>query len=99
MKRSSVISYTLFRVTQEKQLKMGALIQKTLDEGSVEAPTLDDARLDHLSYPHRQHVQGMLSSLSSMWDGTLGEINMFKHRINLIPGPKPVYSHPCRAGP
>jgi hypothetical protein len=40
----------------------------------------------------------MLEPHQSMWDGHLGEITATQHRIDLIPGAKPVHSQPYRAG-
>ena len=33
-----------------------------------------------------------------MWDGSLGEISTTEHRIDVIPGSKPVSQQPYRAG-
>ncbi|MGH0053304.1 MAG: reverse transcriptase/ribonuclease H family protein, partial [Sphaerochaetaceae bacterium] len=92
-------SVTLSRVSQEKQNKMGELMQNTLDKDVIEAPTIDDARLEHLSEEHRDRVREILNKFPSMWNGTLGEINTIEHNIDLIPGTKAFFSHPYRAGP
>lgn len=34
-----------------------------------------------------------------MWDGRLGTVSASKHRIDLVPGAKPVFQPPYRAGP
>lgn len=94
-----LLSVTLSRFRQEKQHKMGALIHKPLDKGLIDAPTLDDPRLDHLPDRHRQRVCNTFSLFSSMRDGNLGEINPVEHRIDLIPDTKPIYAHFYRAEP
>jgi hypothetical protein len=34
-----------------------------------------------------------------MWDGSLGHVHASNHKIELLPGARPVRSHPYRAGP
>jgi Reverse transcriptase (RNA-dependent DNA polymerase) len=41
----------------------------------------------------------MLDKHFSMWNGRLGQVHSTAHRIDLIPGQKPVYCQPYRAGP
>lgn len=40
----------------------------------------------------------MLSNFESMWSGRLGQVNLAKHRITLIPEAKPIYQLWRRAG-
>jgi Reverse transcriptase (RNA-dependent DNA polymerase) len=54
--------------------------------------------LDHLPNDLRQKVVGMLTKHQDMWSGNLGEIKVTSHRIELIPGAKPVFQPPYRAG-
>jgi hypothetical protein len=41
----------------------------------------------------------MLEPHKSMWDGRLGEVSATKHRIDLVPGARPINSLPYRAVP
>ena len=41
----------------------------------------------------------MLEDYTHMWDGRLGNVEAAKHRINFVPGAKPVCQAPYRAGP
>ena len=41
----------------------------------------------------------MLAKHRSMWSGRLGQVQSTNHRIDLIPGQKPVHCQPYRAGP
>ncbi len=34
-----------------------------------------------------------------MWQGHLGQVKVTEHLIDLVPGSKPVFSQPYRAGP
>jgi transposase InsO family protein len=58
----------------------------------------DQVDLSHLESAERQAVTDMLEPHQAMWDGHLGEVTATKHRIDLIPGAKPVHSQPYRAG-
>jgi Reverse transcriptase (RNA-dependent DNA polymerase) len=59
----------------------------------------DEVDLPTLQGEWKGKVMTLLERYSHMWDGSLGEIKATKHRIQLIPGSKPVHSHPYRAGP
>lgn len=54
--------------------------------------------LSELSPARRTIVRAMLKPFSSMWDGKLGEVKVTEHRIELLPGARPVFSQPYRAG-
>ena len=54
--------------------------------------------LAHLMPQEREKVLAMLSKHRTMWDGRLGQVHSTAHRIQLIPGAKPAYSQPYRAG-
>ena len=60
---------------------------------TVETVELDVERADH------EKIRRMLRKHESLWDGTMGEINITKHSIDLIPGARPFKSSPYRAGP
>jgi RNase H-like domain found in reverse transcriptase/Reverse transcriptase (RNA-dependent DNA polymerase)/Integrase zinc binding domain/Integrase core domain/Chromo (CHRromatin Organisation MOdifier) domain/Retroviral aspartyl protease len=55
--------------------------------------------LAHLLPLDREKVFQMLCKHRSMWDGRLGHVHSTSHRIDLIPGAKPVHAQPYRAGP
>jgi hypothetical protein len=46
----------------------------------------------------RAQVIETLTPFARMWDGNLGKINTTPHRIEIIPGAKPVFQRPYRAG-
>ena len=48
---------------------------------------------------HRPRVLELLQPFESMWSGHLGTIKATEHRIELLPGSKPVHQPPYRAGP
>jgi hypothetical protein len=54
--------------------------------------------LSHLDSTERKAVTNMLEPHQAMWDGHLGEVTATQHRIDLIPGARPVHSQPYRAG-
>jgi hypothetical protein len=58
----------------------------------------EELQVDHLSSVDQNHVLSMLSKHSSMWKGSLGEICITKHHIELQSAAKPVYQPPYRAG-
>ena len=40
-----------------------------------------------------------MRNYADMWDGSLGEINVMSHPIELVPGTRPIAQQPYRAGP
>jgi hypothetical protein len=58
----------------------------------------DQLDLCHLEPAERKTVTDMLEPHKAMWDGHLGEVTATQHRIDLIPGARPVHSRPYRAG-
>ena len=40
----------------------------------------------------------MLRKYADMWDGSLGEIAVTQHHIDLEEGARPITQQPCRAG-
>jgi hypothetical protein len=55
--------------------------------------------LAHLLPQQRETVLQLLAKHRKMWDGRLGRVDATTHRIDLVPGAKPVHSQPYRAGP
>jgi RNase H-like domain found in reverse transcriptase/Reverse transcriptase (RNA-dependent DNA polymerase) len=55
--------------------------------------------LAHLLPQQRETVFHLLAKHRKMWDGRLDRVNATTHRIDLVPGAKPVHSQPYRAGP
>jgi Reverse transcriptase (RNA-dependent DNA polymerase) len=56
-------------------------------------------QLGHLNGEERAEILDMLAKRRSMWSGRLGQVQSTNHRIDLIPGQKPVHCQPYRAGP
>jgi hypothetical protein len=54
--------------------------------------------LDHLSETLNDQVVNMLSKHDYMWAGSLDEIYITQHRIELQKNAKPIYQAPYRAG-
>jgi hypothetical protein len=70
------------------------------DRPDVEGDTWKEAvQLGHLPTADRAEILGMLQKHRSMWNGRLGQVHSTAHRIDLIPGQKPVHCRPYRAGP
>ena len=59
---------------------------------------VEDLNLSHLSNKRQRELIRMLKEFQPMWDGHLGEINITKHRIELLPGTRPIRQHPYRTG-
>ena len=47
----------------------------------------------------RDRIEGLLEPFEDMWSGRLGSLKATEHRIDLLPGSKPVHQPPYRAGP
>jgi hypothetical protein len=70
------------------------------DRPDVEGDTWKEAvKLGHLPTADRAEILGMLKKHRSMWNGRLGQVHSIAHRIDLMPGQKPVHCQPYRAGP
>jgi hypothetical protein len=52
----------------------------------------------HLTPQERETVLTMLGKHRTMWYGRLEQVHTTSHRIQLVPGAKPAYSKPYRAG-
>jgi hypothetical protein len=59
----------------------------------------EDVNLTHLLAHEREKVFRVLGKHRSMWDGHLGLVHSTSHRIDLVPGAKPIHAQPYRAGP
>ncbi len=64
----------------------------------TESSWKDEIDLAHLELHVRAEVFNLLEPHGRMWDGHWGTITATRHRIDLQPGARPVYSHPYRAG-
>lgn len=74
---------------------------ENLRGGGGDAPTpftVDDIDLSELTPIRQNTVRKMLKPFTSMWHGKLGEVKITEHRIDLVPGARPVFSQPYRAG-
>jgi hypothetical protein len=70
------------------------------DRPDVDGDTWKEAvQLGHLPAEDRAEILGMLEKHRSMWNGRLGQVHSTAHRIDLLPGQKPVHCQPYRAGP
>jgi hypothetical protein len=59
----------------------------------------EGVQMGHLNGEERAEILDMLQKHRSMWSGRLGQVQSTNHRIDLIPGHKPVQCQPYRAGP
>jgi hypothetical protein len=59
----------------------------------------EDVNLTHLLPHEREKVFRDLGKHRSIWNGHLGHVHSTSHMIDLVPGAKPVYAQPYRAGP
>jgi hypothetical protein len=70
------------------------------DRPDVEGDTWKEAvQLGQLPTADRAAILGMLEKHRSMWNGKLGQVHSTAHRIDFLPGQKPVQCQPYRAGP
>ena len=60
---------------------------------------VEDLSFDKVPSVYHERIRALLRRYSDMCSGTLGEINVTEHRIDLIEGAKPVHAQPYRAGP
>ena len=61
-------------------------------------PWTGDVKLDHLEEKLRDKVVELLRKYANICDGTLGTLKGAVHRIEIVPGAKPVYQQPYRCG-
>ncbi len=54
--------------------------------------------LEEIPKEHHGQIRRMLKQHARMWNGKLGEISVTKHRIELLPGARPVRSEPYCQG-
>jgi hypothetical protein len=70
------------------------------DRPDVEGDTWKEAvQLGQLPTADRAEILGMLEKHRSMWNGKLVQVHSTAHRIDFLPGQKPVQCQPYRAGP
>ena len=62
-------------------------------------PEIASLELPNVPEEHRESVKKMLAKHREIWTGHLGEISTAVHRIELIPGGKPVRQMSYRQGP
>ena len=82
------------------------VICPVLTEGSVTRENqppepeswLGEVNLDHLEEKLRRKVTTLLREYASVCDGRLGTIKGACHRIDIVPGAKPIYQQPYRCG-
>lgn len=55
--------------------------------------------LGHVPDSHRKKMRDMLRELTSMWNGSAGEVSATEHFIDLMPGVRPIAQQPYWAGP
>ena len=60
---------------------------------------MNDVHVEKEYIHHKPRLVRLLQPLKSMWSGELGCIKATQHRINLLPGSKPIHQQPYRAGP
>lgn len=61
-------------------------------------PDVDALDLNHVPSHLRERFRAMLRKYASMWDGTLSEIQIASHRIDLVSGTHPIAQAPYREG-
>jgi transposase InsO family protein len=64
----------------------------------IATPWEDQVDLDHLTPLDREKVLQTLRPHREMWDGRLGNVSATSHRIDVVPGSRPVHAQPYRAG-
>ena len=70
-----------------------------LEGETPEAAPAYSIQLSHLQDEEKGKVLNMLQDFESMWQGQLGHVSATEHHIDLVPGARPQYSQPYRAGP
>ena len=65
----------------------------------TEGVDVDELDLSHLPFCHLEKLRTMLQKISHTWNGFLREITTTEHRIDLVPGSRPVASVSYRSGP
>ena len=59
---------------------------------------IGEVNLNHLEMNLRERVVTLLRKYASVCDGSLGTIEGASHRIEIVPGAKPIYQQPYRCG-
>ena len=65
-----------------------------LKEAENKPQSVDDVDLSNLDVKYSARARALLNKYSSMWDGSLGEMNITKHAIELAPGSRPFAQPP-----
>jgi hypothetical protein len=71
---------------------------QTAERAQDVAAWQDEVDLAHLPPDERVKVLRMLEPHHRMWDGRLGTVAATTHRVEVLPGSKPVRAQPYRAG-
>ena len=71
----------------------------TISAKSASPPSLDEIDVGHVPPTHREKLRSLLQEISTMWDGSPGEVNTTEHHIDLVKSARLIASHPYRAAP
>ena len=103
--KGMVIGHAEFRPEQILALDLGDEVTPVENDrpggpSPVEENDCWEDRVDlaHVSADERQDILRMLRPHREMWDGRLGTVTATEHRIDLVPGARPIHSQPYRAG-
>lgn len=77
----------------------GRAANESLKAAEKTGLTIEDVNLSQLTKERRKIVLEMLEPFSSLWQGQLGDAKATEHRIELLPGARPSFAQPYRAGP
>ena len=83
--------------TSEEELHIGPPMEEPGKAPDIK--TVDELDLSHVEAKYRPRLRNMLRKYADMWDGSLGEITVTGHQIDLVPGSRPITQQPYRAGP
>ena len=73
--------------------------EETNKENTLEVKCANDLDLSHVEPRYRERLRTILRKYDTLWSGELGEISATEHRIQLLPGTRPISQQPYRAGP
>lgn len=54
-------------------------------------------QVEDIYIQYKKRIVQVLNIFDHMWNGHLGHMRSLKHRIDLLPGSRPVNQHPRRA--
>ena len=96
LRKGSIVGTTLKRPKFIVSLLVDPAAKQT---DSTEPEGWDrEVSLAHVDHGSRVRVLVLLRKYSVVCDGGLGTLKGATHRIEIIPGAKPVYQQPCRCG-